>query len=157
MTKFGGHKLAAGFSLPRENLEPLRKRLNDTCGLKEEDFVQQITLDINLPISYATLDFVEELHVLEPFGTGNEKPLFGRNDVEFRQIRVLGKNRNVAKFNVCSLDGCCVDGVYFGEADRFAEDMEKKREKLLVAYYPDINEYRGNRKVQLVVKYYQIT
>lgn len=156
LTKFGGHKLAAGFSLPKENLEPLRMRLNENCTLTQEDFAQRIVLDIDLPIRYATMEFVEELNALEPFGTGNERPLFGRNDLDIRRVRVMGKNRNVAKFSVCSPDGCCMDGVYFGEADRFAADMEKNRKGLLIAYYPDCNEYRGEKKVQLVVKYYQI-
>lgn len=156
LTKFGGHKLAAGFSLPKENLELLRSRLNENCTLTQEDFARQIVLDIDLPIRYATMDFVEQLHALEPFGTGNERPLFGRNDLTIRQIRVFGKNRNVAKFLVCSPDGCCMDGVYFGEADRFAADLKESKNGLLIAYYPDCNEYRGEKKVQLVVKYYQI-
>lgn len=157
LTKFGGHKLAAGFSLPKENLKQLRRRLNETCGLRQEDFVQQIWLDIDLPISHVTEAFVEQLHMLEPFGTGNEKPLFGRNDVELRQIRVLGKNRNVAKFMMCSRDGFCVPGVYFGEADRFTADMGKPRSRLLVAYYPDINEYKGQRSLQLVLRHYMVS
>ncbi len=154
LTKFGGHKLAAGFSLPKDNLEMLRRRLNENCTLTEEDFVQQIVLDIDLPIRYATREFVEELGLLEPFGTANEKPLFGRNDLDIRRVRVMGKARNVAKFQVVAPDGYSMDGVYFGEADRFAADMEKPRKSLLLAYYPDCNEFRGEKKTELIVKYY---
>lgn len=154
LTRFGGHKLAAGFSLQKDNLEMLRRRLNENCTLTEEDFVQQIVLDIDLPIRYATREFVEELGLLEPFGTANEKPLFGRNDLDIRRVRVMGKARNVAKFQVVAPDGYSMDGVYFGEADRFAADMEKPRKSLLLAYYPDCNEFRGEKKTELIVKYY---
>lgn len=156
LTKFGGHKLAAGFSLEEENLEPLRKRLNDNADLTQDDFVKEIMLDIDLPIQYADIGFIEEIKRLQPYGTQNEAPLFGRNDLSVEQIKVVGKNKNVAKCVLKNPSGYKVDAVFFGEAEVFERDMQGASNGLLIAYYPDFNEYNGVKKVQLVIKYYMV-
>lgn len=156
LTKFGGHKLAAGFSLEEENLEPLRKRLNDNADLTQDDFVKEIMLDIDLPIQYADVGFIEEIKWLQPYGTQNEAPLFGRNDLSVEQIKVVGKSKNVAKCVLKNPSGYKVDAVFFGEAEVFERDMQDASNGLLIAYYPDINEYNGVKKVQLVIKHYMV-
>ena len=156
LTKFGGHKLAAGFSLEEENLEPLRKRLNDNADLTQDDFVKEIMLDIDLPIQYADIGFIEEIKRLQPYGTQNEAPLFGRNDLSVEQIKVVGKNRNVAKCVLKNPSGYKVDAVFFGEAEVFERAVQGASNGLLIAYYPDINEYNGVKKVQLVIKHYMV-
>ena len=97
-TKYGGHKLAAGVSMPEENVDTFRRYLNEHCGLSEEDFVETIHIDVPMPMSYVTTDFVRQLSVLEPFGNGNPKPVFAQKRVRILRGSILGKNRNVGKF-----------------------------------------------------------
>lgn len=154
LSKYGGHKMAAGFSLPKENLHKFRERLNRDCGLKEEDFVQKIMIDVPMPISYASMDFVGELSLLEPFGNGNPKPVFAQKNLEIRGCTVRGKNRNVAGFLLRDEGGYEVEGIFFGEADQFVEEVRAHNGKINVIYYPDINEFRGKRTLQMVVTHY---
>lgn len=156
LTKFGGHKLAAGFSLPKENLEEFRRRLNEQTTLTEEDFVRDIMLDMDLPIAMATMQLTQELEMLQPYGTGNEAPLFGRSDCTLEQMRIVGQNNRVVKCRMKSPGGKMADAIYFGDAKQFVEEVEKKHSKILLAYYPNINEFRGEKSVQLVIKYYEI-
>ena len=80
-TKFGGHKMAAGLSMREEDVEPLRKALNLDCGLTREDFAPLVHIDVPMPISYASMELAKELEKLEPYGTGNPKPLFAQKGV----------------------------------------------------------------------------
>ena len=76
LLRYGGHKMAAGLSLEKKNLEALRRTLNETCRLTEEDLMEKVVIDMELPFSYVTEELVEELSLLEPFGKGNTKPVF---------------------------------------------------------------------------------
>lgn len=169
-TKYGGHKLAAGLSLPEENVEWFRNALNQNCTLKEEDFEEKVLIDVPMPMSYATMDFVQELDMLEPFGNGNPKPLFAQKQVEFVKGRILGQNRNVGKYTVADENGKIYEMIYFGDLEAFNCYMIKKYseeavDKLYagqakgiemdVIYYPDVNEYRGNQTIQMVMKDYR--
>lgn len=155
LTKYGGHKLAAGLSLEEKNLEELRRRLNADCHLTEEDFVHKILIDVPMPLSYVNMQFVESLSLLEPFGNGNKKPVFACKDVPISHVQLRGKNKNVAGFLLTDETGRKLDGIYFGEAERFYEEMQG-RQILQIVYYPDINEFRGNRSLQIVVTNYMI-
>ncbi len=155
LTKYGGHKLAAGLSLEEKNLEELRRRLNADCHLTEEDFVHKILIDVPMPLSYVNMQFVESLSLLEPFGNGNKKPVFACKDVPISHVQLKGKNKNVAGFLLTDETGRKLDGIYFGEAERFYEEMQG-RQSLQIVYYPDINEFRGNRSLQIVVTNYMI-
>lgn len=155
LTKYGGHKLAAGLSLEEKNLEELRRRLNADCHLTEEDFVHKILIDVPMPLSYVNMQFVESLSLLEPFGNGNKKPVFACKDVPISHVQLRGKNKNVAGFLLTDETGRKLDGIYFGEAERFYEEMQG-RQSLQIVYYPDINEFRGNRSLQIVVTNYMI-
>ena len=155
LTKYGGHKLAAGLSLEEKNLEELRRRLNTDCHLTEEDFVHKILIDVPMPLSYVNMQFVESLSLLEPFGNGNKKPVFACKDVPISHVQLRGKNKNVAGFLLTDETGRKLDGIYFGEAERFYEEMQG-RQSLQIVYYPDINEFRGNRSLQIVVTNYMI-
>lgn len=169
-TKYGGHKLAAGLSLPEENVEVFRQRLNDNCELTVDDFEEKVLIDVPMPMSYASIDFVHELDKLEPFGNGNSKPLFAQKKVEFIKGRVLGQNRNVGKYTVADENQKIYEVIYFGDLETFDEYIIKKygedaRYRLYeeqcrgiymdIIYYPDINEFRGNQSLQMVMKYYQ--
>ena len=167
---YGGHPMAAGFSLERENIQPLRERLNIAAHLTEEDLTEKICIDVPMPISYITEHLIEELNVLEPFGTANKKPVFAEKDVSILGARILGQNRNVIKMQVTDTSGIVMDALYFGDVEVFRTYLEDKyghaeTEKLFqnrktgitlsVIYYPTINEYRGQRSIQIVISDYQ--
>ena len=77
-TKYGGHKMAAGLSMREEDVEAFRKEINALCTLTDDDLQERVHIDVPLPVSRVSFDFVEELELLEPFGTGNEKPVFAQ-------------------------------------------------------------------------------
>lgn len=154
LTKFGGHPMAAGLSLEEENVERFRRKLNEQSGLTEEDLVEKVTIDVPMPIHYIRKDLVQELSLLEPFGKGNEKPLFAQKNLWISQMRVFGKNRNVVKMRLTDENGYPMDGVYFGNGDEFAEEGRGKRE-ISIVYYPDINMYQGRESLQVIIRHYQ--
>lgn len=154
LTKFGGHPMAAGLSLEEENVERFRRKLNEQSGLTEEDLVEKVTIDVPMPIHYIRKDLVQELSLLEPFGKGNEKPLFAQKNLWISQMRVFGKNRNVVKMRLTDENGYPMDGVYFGNGDEFAEEGSGKR-KISIVYYPDINMYQGRESLQVIIRHYQ--
>ncbi len=154
LDKFGGHKMAAGLSLKPENLEPLRRRLNENAHLTEDDLTPKVRIDIAMPLVYASKDFVSELSLLEPFGNGNRKPLFAQKNVRVRNCTVRGQSRNVAGFTLEDANGYYVRGVYFGDADTFCEEIGAHGGYANIAYYPEINEFRGNKTLQIVVQHY---
>ena len=151
LTKFGGHPMAAGFSLPEENIEEFRLRLNENARLTEEDFVHYVWIDAAMPLEYISERLVEEFRRLEPFGQGNEKPLFAQKNLTIRSSRVLGKNRNVVRLSLVTDTGFPMDGIWFGNGDAFLEEMGSARH-MNVVYYPDINEYNGNKSLQIIIK-----
>ena len=151
LTKFGGHPMAAGFSLPLENVGEFRRRLNENARLTPEDFVPKVWIDIALPFEYVSEELIEELELLEPFGNGNEKPQFAQRDLFVRSVRVMGKNRNVVKLMLVNEQGTALDAIVFTEGNRFLEEMGDKR-RMDVVYYPTVNEYNGRRSLQIVVK-----
>jgi single-stranded-DNA-specific exonuclease len=155
LVKFGGHPMAAGLSLERENVEPFRNRLNKLAKLGEDDFVRKIWIDVPMPLDYIDEPLIEELDLLEPFGQGNEKPLFAQKGLSIRSVRVLGKNRNVVKFSLASGQGMPMDALLFTNGDSFLEELLDSR-KLDVIYYPTVNEYNGNKSLQIVIKNYKI-
>lgn len=169
-TKYGGHKLAAGLSLPKENVELFRKKLNNNCTLTDEDFEEKVLIDVPMPMDYTSFQLVEELALLEPFGNGNPKPQFAHKNVKLISGRILGVHKNVGKYVVVGESGKRFDMMYFGDLEafnvflcnRFGEDKVRQlydggSESLAISvvYYPDINEFRGNKSLQMVMKYYQ--
>lgn len=177
-TKYGGHKLAAGLSLAEADVDELRRRLNENCHLTDEDFEEKVLIDVPMPMAYAGFDFVAELERLEPFGNGNPKPQFAQKNVRFLSGRVLGANHNVGKYTVADEDGRRYEMIYFGDLEGFHTYIAAKYGSgaldrlyhtgagglsnpqsepiiLSVVYYPDVNEYRGNVSLQMVMKYYQ--
>ncbi len=169
LSKFGGHKMAAGISLPAENFNDFKKCLNDNCTLEEKDFVSTVRIDMEMPFSYANLDLCRELESLEPCGNGNERPLFAKLGVTFISGRVMGKNNNAARYRVS--DGFGVyDLTYFGDIsgfEKFVEEIygeEKARLlhsgmnvdiKLDICYQVSINSFRGNENAQITMKYFR--
>lgn len=170
LSKFGGHKMAAGLSMPEENLEQFRKEINEKSGITPEDLNEKIAIDMQLPFECVNEKFIGELAVLEPFGKGNARPVFAERQVQVESARILGKNKNVLKLQVKNLHGTRMDAMYFGDVNTFVEYVREKFgdiacECLLrghghgivmaFTYYPDINEYQGVRTPQIVIQNYK--
>ncbi len=153
--KFGGHPMAAGFSIEEGHVEELRRRLNEQADLKPEDFIPKVWIDAAMPLEYISSGLVEELKLLEPFGQGNEKPQFAQKGLQIRSARVLGKNRNAVKLSLVTEKGLAMDGMLFTEGDRFLEELGEKK-MMDVVYYPDVNEYNGRRTLQIVIREYKL-
>ena len=153
LDQYGGHPMAAGLSLPEENISLLRKRLNEQCNLKEEDLIPKVIIDVPMPISYISTKLVEQLSLLEPFGKGNTKPLFAQKNVKAINSRVIGKNHNVTKLQLMDEQGYVIEAVYFGNIPEFM-DFLSARDKISVTYYPEINRYQGRETLQVIIQNY---
>ena len=169
LSRFGGHPMAAGLSLPAENLELLRMELNKNTTLTEEDLRPVVRIDVPLPIGYVTEEFVKQLELLEPFGKGNEKPMFAEQHFKLLGGNIIGKNKNVFKGMVQNQDGDRIEAIYFGDVDDFTEYLveeygQEQYEKMFhgdantidigFTYYPSVNEFRGRKTMQIVIQNY---
>lgn len=170
LDKYGGHKLAAGLSLKKENIAPLRRMLNEFCTLTEQDMAEKVSIDMELPFSCVTEKLVSELELLEPFGKGNTKPVFAARNVFVLEGRILGKNHNVLKLRVRDSADTSIEAMFFGDIDRFFGYLEERfgagagkrvlggradGMKISVTYYPGINKYQGRRSPQIVITHYR--
>lgn len=154
LLKFGGHPLAAGMSLARENVDLFRRKLNENAGLSEEDFRAKVWIDVPMPFHYVSERLVEELKHLEPYGQGNEKPQFAQKSLYLRHVRVMGKNRNVVRMTLEEPEGYAMDAIWFGNGDDFERERAGRR-SLDIIYYPEVNEFGGVRTLQAVVRKYR--
>ncbi len=170
--RFGGHPMAAGLSLDKDNIGPLRDRLNSLSELTEDDFIKKIYIDTPLPIEYINYKLIEDISKLEPFGMGNPKPLFGDKGLKIRKMFKLGKNSNVIKLILESKNGHALDGMMFyddgsfenGIINKYGEDELRKvlsgnnnnNISLDIVYYPSINEYMGKTSVQVIIQGYRL-
>lgn len=168
-TKYGGHKMAAGVSMPAEHVEKFHVYLNEHCELSEEDFVEKIHIDVPMPMSYVTADFVHQLSVLEPFGNGNPKPVFAQKNVRLIRGRILGKNSNVGKYDVEDDSGRKFEMMYFGNMEVWHSFLiktfgQEEYDRLYgrgdgsirihVIYYPTLDVYQGRERLQIVMQDY---
>ena len=170
LTKFGGHPKAAGLSLPKENVEAFRQKLLSNCTLTEEQLCEKIAIDVVLPFGLVTEQVVEELKWLEPFGMGNEKPVFAERNLRVLQARILGKNANVLKLKLQNEYGKQFDTVFFGDISGFENELcrcygaaeldkmyqgRENRVCFSMLYYPECNEFRGTITLQAVMQDYR--
>ncbi len=153
-TKFGGHKMAAGLSMKAGMVDELRRRLNETATLSEEDLTEKMKIDIPLPVGYVNINLINELAKLEPYGISNPRPLFAQKDVPIRSVSLLGQNKNLLKLVLEGSDANgsarAVEAVYFGETQKAYEEL-RDRKSVSVLYQPGINEYRGSKNIQLTI------
>lgn len=152
-TRFGGHPMAAGLSLPEENVEAFRRKINELSGLTEEDMQPKVVIDVPMPIDYISKELIEEWAVLEPFGKANEKPVFADKNIRILSMRALGKNGNVCKLQIESQRGRKMEAVYFGDAQQIMSYYQGRAEASFV-YYPEINVFNGKESLQIIVKNY---
>lgn len=154
LTKFGGHPMAAGISLKEENIQILHKKLNENCTLTDEDLAEKVVIDMMMPIAYISRRLIQQIDLLEPFGAGNKKPLFVQKNLNVSRVRILGKNRNVAKTQVVDEHGYAMDALYFGDVEKFQEYAAGHR-RMMLTYYPTINSYMGRETLQITIQNYR--
>lgn len=168
-TKFGGHPMAAGLSLPEQNVDLFRQKLNEYTTLTEEELRGKIVIDVPMPLDYISKPLVEELNILEPFGKSNEKPVFADKNIQILSMGIFGKNQNVCRMQVRSQGGTTLSAVYFGQVGQFLDFLTEKYGEgavgramagqggeMLVSfiYYPEINVFNGKESLQIIVKNY---
>lgn len=153
LNKFGGHPMAAGISLDKENIEEFRWQLNRNQTLTEEQLTPVTWIDVHMPLGYVNFSLIEQLKCLEPFGKGNEKPVFADRNLTVRQASIIGKNKNVLKLVLEDENAYSYDAVMF-RAD--ALNVPRKGQKISIVYYPSINEYNGNKTIQFIVSEWRV-
>lgn len=166
LDKFGGHPMAAGLSLQEDKVDELRIALNNKCELTDEDLTRKIMIDSSLPLEYLNLHLIEELNVLEPFGKGNSKPVFGVRDAKITKAMLLGKDKNVLKLKLLTNNDITIDAMIFNDLENFESKIIEKygnegldnlynksnnNISMDFTFYPSINEWNGNKSIQIVV------
>ncbi|MBZ9688127.1 single-stranded-DNA-specific exonuclease RecJ [Clostridium estertheticum] len=165
LLKFGGHPMAAGLSIKEENIEKLRQKLNYICRLTDEDIIPKVRIDERMPLNRINYGIIEELELLEPYGKGNPSPLLAEKNIPVLKIDILGKNANTIKIKFL-MPGTnkTIDGIFFNRVDEFMEMLKDsygqdymnyfgnpRGMKLDLIFTPQINEYNGNKSIQLKI------
>ena len=165
LIQFGGHPMAAGLTMREDNLEELRNRLNRDCDLDDDAFCDTKLIDLELPFSQLSLKLAEEINMLEPFGKGNERPVFVTRSVRLSYGRVMGIRKNVLRFTASDPAGIRYPAVWFGDTENFLNDCRacfsdqtvdsmmngKGCIRVNLLYTLKINEYNGIRSLQLLI------
>ena len=155
LTKYGGHPMAAGLSLAISDIDIFRKMLNDNAILTDEDLIPKMWIDVPMPVSYANIRLVNQLNLLEPFGKGNEKPVFADRNLYVKTASVIGKNKNVLRCQLETEDGTYVPAVQFGINN--IDDIPRAGMRISIIYYPDINTFNGIMSLQIIIKEWKET
>lgn len=155
LTKYGGHPMAAGLSLAISDIDIFRKMLNDNAILTDEDLIPKMWIDVPMPVSYANIRLVNQLKLLEPFGKGNEKPIFADRNLYVKTASVIGKNKNVLRCQLETEDGTYVPAVQFGINN--IDDIPRAGMRISIIYYPDINTFNGIMSLQIIIKEWKET
>lgn len=165
LTQFGGHPMAAGFSLKEADIDAFRRKLNEVCTLTEEELRPKVVIDLPMPISYITERLVNQLGCLEPFGKGNEKPVFADRNLVIERLRICGKEGRVFQMKVRNAAGVSMDAVYFGDAEDLLLPLTEKYGKVVAqdtlagrcvheaalhfTYYPEMDHYYETPRIKL--------
>lgn len=165
--KYGGHPMAAGLSMREEKLEEFRDKINKNSTLTDDDFIPKVHIDLALPVSYLSENLLKEFELLEPFGNGNGKPLFAQRGFIINGCWVLGEAGTCLKLFLSDDRGQRITALYFGDTEGFFEELEafcgkeeaikvkkgiSKKIAMDVTYYPQINEWRGQKSIEIVIK-----
>lgn len=170
MEKYGGHEMAAGLSVKKNKLNEFVERINEQCELTEEDLIRKIWIDVPMPLAYASKDIVNQLAMLEPYGKGNEKPVFATKNASIKSLRIMGANQNMCRMKLDDGSGKIMDALVFQSifqgfmefiTEKYGEEQVRKAKmsipndiRISVIYYPDINEYNGHESMQIIVNNY---
>ncbi|MCR5099266.1 MAG: single-stranded-DNA-specific exonuclease RecJ [Lachnospiraceae bacterium] len=170
LLKFGGHPMAAGLSLKKNEVDIFRQEMNERSGLSEEDLIPEVVIDVPMPISYLSFDLIRQLDILEPFGNGNEKPVFADKGVAIHRLSYIGKEKQYLKLALFSGRGT-IDGLYFGDSGALVDELVKKYGEDAVdavfegrssdmgisfTYYPQINSFRGSESMQVIIDQWRL-
>lgn len=165
--KFGGHKMAAGLSIEKDNIDELRTRLNDSCELSDEDLMKKIWVDCELPFKFATFGLFNDLKKLEPFGVDNKKPIFAGKNIKVNRMKILGKEGKAIRLEMTDESAYKMQGIMFNKSKRFMAFLQKKfgqdeidkamkgednEIKIMLLYYPNVNEFNGRQYLQLIIE-----
>lgn len=153
LESFGGHPMACGLSIKIDAIDDFRKFLNETSKLNKNDKKKSINIDTQIPISKLSLEFAESLDKYRPFGKDNERPVFANKDVDIASISMIGKDKNTMRLSLFQ-NGIFYNAIKFQAEDDFKYLNEKFNgniigNKIDIVYYPDVNEFRGNKSLQL--------
>ena len=148
LTKFGGHPMAAGLSLKKDRIDEFRKTINDNMNLPDETFIPVRWIDVPMPLGYVNYNLIQQINSLEPFGKGNEKPVFADRDLLVKNARIVGKNNNVLQLTLEDGQGNIFKGIKFNSS---IDEIPVTGQKIGIVYYPDINEFNGTRSIQFVI------
>lgn len=151
--KYGGHKLAAGLSLPSDQVEIFRERINEVCTLRDCDLEETLMLDLQMMLGWVSDRLMDELEKLEPYGNGNEKPLFAER-VYVSRVKVMGDKHNVVRMQLRNEENSTAVGICFCDGDAFMQDYINSTEKRArIAYSPEWNEYGNCRSLQMKIRH----
>ena len=170
LTRFGGHAMAAGFSLAEAAIPLLRQALNENSGLTDEDLCPIIKLDAAMPPAYATRERIRQWEQLAPFGNGFERPLFGRSGLMVSRITVLGQRRNALRLRFSDESGQSFEGIWFGDVSLWETYLKQQlgekiftmlersqtKVKMALAYQPMVHEYNGLQSIQFQIHHFQL-
>ena len=147
--KFGGHKMAAGFSMDKKYLDDLRAFLNKKCELKDENFIKKIYIDAEVPLKYVTLDMIRDIEKIAPFGNGIENPLFATKNVKIKVLNVY-ESKNVISLLI-KQDEISFKSVTFMDFLEFT-NLTSGIDSFDIIYTPTINKFNGNINIELNIK-----
>lgn len=146
---FGGHKLAAGFSINKKDIDELRQLLNKESCLKEKDFVRKVQIDAEFPFNEIDENLIFDIEKLEPYGQNFSKPIFAIKNVATEITNVYGDNKNIIKL-LFDKDNSKSKGIFFGDYDSINNRLNENK-IIDILYYPKINDYKGNRSIEMNV------
>ena len=170
LLRYGGHEMAAGLSLEKNRIDEFAERINRECSLTDEELMRKVWIDVPMPLAYATKELVGELSRLEPYGKGNEKPVFATKNAGIKSLRIMGANQNMCRMQLDDGSGKIMDALVFQSifqgfmefiTDKFGDEQVRRAKmsldndiRISVIYYPDINEYNGRESMQIIVNNY---
>lgn len=149
LNKYGGHPMAAGISLDIDKIDSFRKALNASQTLTEKELTPTVWIDVPMPVDYVDISLIRQFDKLQPFGKGNEKPVFADRNLYVKESVLIGKNRNVLRCKLESEHGKLVTAIKFKME---GQEIPEEGRKISMVYYPDINEYNGIVSVQFRIE-----
>ncbi|WP_299032619.1 single-stranded-DNA-specific exonuclease RecJ [uncultured Anaerococcus sp.] len=155
LQSFGGHPMACGLSIAIDKIDEFRNYLNQNSKLSKTDKEKSINIDTQIPISKLSLEFAESLDKYKPYGKDNSRPIFANKGVDIASLSMIGKDKNTLKLSLFQ-NGKYYNAIKFQAEDdynylkeKFGGDILGK--KVDIVYYPDVNEFRGQRSLQLKI------
>lgn len=164
LLEYGGHAMAAGFSLEEEKLKPLRDALNERCRLTPKDLIEKITIDREVALAEVSGNLVRELNLLQPVGEQNKGALFARRGLEILSVKIRGKEGQVGSFTVrdqgrrynlvdFQIDQCMKKEICAKYSEAVWESLERGNANgcvMDIIYIPRINERYGELQYTIV-------